>query len=157
MRTISLALFLFAFWLALSGHYTPVLVGAGLASAVLCAVAARRMLVLDPEGHPLQLLIGTLTYYPWLVWEIIKAAWDMTRIILDPRLPISPTMTRLRASQRSSAGIATYGNSITLTPGTLTVGVAENELVVHALTRAGALDLESGRMDRRVSRFEGTA
>lgn len=157
MRTISLALFLFAFWLALSGHYTPVLVGAGLASAVVCAVAARRILVVDPEGHPLQLLVGTLTYYPWLVWEIVKSAWAVTRIILDPKLPISPTMTRVLASQRTSAGLATYGNSITLTPGTLTVGITGNELTVHALTGDGALDLESGRMDRRVSRFEGAA
>ncbi len=157
MRTISLALFLFAFWLALSGHYTPVLVGAGLLSAGLCAIAARRMLLVDPEGHPLQLLVGTVTYFPWLLWEIVKSAWAVTKIILDPRLPISPTMTRVVASQRTGAGIATYGNSITLTPGTLTVGVTGNELLVHALTRDGALDLESGRMDRRVSQFEGTA
>jgi multicomponent Na+:H+ antiporter subunit E len=157
MRIISLAAFLFAFWLALSGHYTPFLVGVGLASAVLCAIAGRRMLLVDPEGHPLQLLKGVVTYYPWLVWEIVKSAWSVTLIILNPRLPISPTMTRLRTTQRSPAGIATYGNSITLTPGTLTVGVTDNELVVHALTLDGALDLESGRMDRRVSRFEGTA
>lgn len=157
MRIISLAAFLFAFWLILSGHYTPVLVGAGLASAVFCAVVSRRMLVVDPEGHPLQLLKGVVTYYPWLLWEIIKSAWTVTLIILNPKLPISPTMTRLRASQRSSAGIATYGNSITLTPGTLTVGVEGTELIVHALTSDGALDLESGRMDRRISRFEGAA
>ena len=157
MRTISLALFLFAFWLALSGHYTPVLVGAGLVSAGLCAIAARRMLLVDPEGHPLQLLVGTVTYFPWLLWEIVKSAWAVTKIILDPRLPISPTMTRVVASQRTGAGVATYGNSITLTPGTLTIGLTGNELLVHALTRDGALDLESGRMDRRVSQFEGTA
>lgn len=156
MRTISLAVFLFAFWLALSGHYTPVLVGAGLASAVLCAIAARRMLLVDPEGHPLQLLVGMVTYFPWLAWEIVKSAWSVTKIILSPGLPISPTMTRVLASQRSAAGLATYGNSITLTPGTLTVGLTGNELIVHALTRDGALDLESGRMDRRVSKFEGT-
>jgi multicomponent Na+:H+ antiporter subunit E len=157
MRTISLAVSLFAFWLALSGHYTPVLVAAGLASAVLCAVVARRMLIVDPEGHPHQLLIGAATFFPWLLWEIVKSALAVTRIVLHPRLPISPTMTRVLASQRSSAGVATYGNSITLTPGTLTVRVTGNELIVHALTRDGALDLESGRMDRRVSQFEGTA
>lgn len=157
MRLISLAASLFAFWLILSGHYTPILVGAGLVSALLCAIVGRRMLVVDQEGHPLQLLKGTVTYYPWLLWEIVKSAWAVSLIILNPKLPISPTMTRLRASQRSSAGLATYGNSITLTPGTLTVGLVGNELVVHALTLDGALDLESGRMDRRVSRFEGTA
>ncbi len=157
MRLIGLATFLFAFWLALSGHYTAFLVGAGLASAILCAIAARRVLPADSESQPLRLLVGTVTYYPWLLWEIVKSAWSVTKIIIDPRLPISPTMTRVSASQRTAAGIATYGNSITLTPGTLTVGVAGNQLLVHALTRDGALDLESGRMDRRVARFEGTA
>lgn len=157
MRTISLTVFLFAFWLALSGHYTPVLVGAGLAASVLCALAARRMRALDEEGHPLHLFVGAVTYYPWLLWEIVKSGWTVTRIILHPSLPISPTMTRLKATQRGGAAIATYANSITLTPGTLTVGVQGNELFVHALTRDGALDLEAGGMDRRVTRFEGGA
>ncbi len=157
MRIISLTAFLFAFWLVLSGHYSPVLVGAGLASAVFCAVVSRRMLVVDQEGHPLQLVKGVVTYYPWLLWEVVKSAWTVSLIILNPKLPISPTMTSVRASQRTSAGLATYGNSITLTPGTLTVGLEDTELVVHALTLEGALDLESGRMDRRISRFEGAA
>lgn len=155
MRTISLAGFLFAFWLALSGHYTPMLVGAGLVSAVLCALAARRMRVLDEEGHPIQLAVGAIRYYPWLLWEIVKSAWSVTRIVLHPGLPISPTLTVVRASQASAAARATYANSITLTPGTLTAGVDGSAFLVHALTREGALDLESGGMDRRVSKFEG--
>jgi multicomponent Na+:H+ antiporter subunit E len=89
--------------------------------------------------------------------DLSKSAWAVTKIILHPRLPISPTMTVVRASQNTSAGIATYANSITLTPGTITVGVNGKELVIHALTVGGALDLEEGGMDRRVSRFEGTA
>ena len=81
----------------------------------------------------------------------------MTKLILHPRLPISPTMTVVRASQRTRAAVATYANSITLTPGTITVAVNGNDLTVHALMRDGALDLEAGGMDRRVSQFEGTA
>jgi multicomponent Na+:H+ antiporter subunit E len=157
MRLASLTICLFAFWLALSGHYTPVLVAAGLATAVLCALVAIRMRVLDDEGHPLHLFPRAISYYPWLLWEIVKSAWSVTRIILNPALPISPTMTRVKASQRSNAAIATYANSITLTPGTLTVEVQGNEFLVHALTREGALDLEAGGMDRRVTRFEGGA
>jgi multicomponent Na+:H+ antiporter subunit E len=156
-KSVSLTLFLFAFWLALSGHYTPVLIGAGLASAFFCALAARRMRALDEESQPLHLFAGAVTYYPWLVKEIMKSAWSVTKIILHPRLPISPTMTRVTATQRGSAALATYANSITLTPGTLTVGVSGNEFFVHALTREGAIDLEAGHMDRRVTRFEGGA
>lgn len=154
MRTLSLAGFLFAFWLALSGHYTPLLVSLGALSAVLCALAARRVRIVDEEGHPIQLLPGALSYFPWLIWEIAKSAWAVTKIIFNPRLPISPTMTVVEAGQRTSTGIASYANSITLTPGTITVGASDNRLVVHALVREGADDLEAGGMDRRVRKFE---
>jgi multicomponent Na+:H+ antiporter subunit E len=157
LRIVSLAGFLFVFWLALSGHYTPALIAIGAASAILCAYAAIRLGIVDAEGHPVHLLGRAFTYYPWLVLEIVKSAWGVTKLILHPRLPISPTMTVVRASQRTPPGVATYANSITLTPGTLTVGVDGHHLVVHALAREGALDLEAGAMDRRVSRFEGTA
>jgi len=155
-RYLSLAGFLFAFWLALSGHYTPVLVAAGAASAVICVLAAIRMRVADPEGHPIELFWGTITYFPWLIREIAKSAWGVTKIVLHPSLPISPTLTVVRASQKTTVGVATYANSITLTPGTITVGVSGKNLTVHALVRDGALDLESGGMDRRVSQFEGS-
>lgn len=157
MRYVSLALFLFAFWLALSGHYTPFLIASGAACSILCVVAAARMHIVDAEGHPVQLLPRAVTYFPWLIREIAKSAWAVTKIILNPRLPISPTMTVVRASQRTTTGIAAYANSITLTPGTITVGVAGNDLTVHALVREGALDLEEGGMDRRVSQFEGSS
>ena len=157
MRYLSLAAFLFAFWLALSGHYTPFLIAVGVAAAGLCVLAAIRMRVADDEGHPLELFRGAVTYFPWLFWEIAKSGWAVTRLILHPGLPISPTMTVVRASQKTTAGIATYANSITLTPGTMTVGCHGNELIIHALTRDGATDLEGGGMDRRVSWFEGTA
>jgi multicomponent Na+:H+ antiporter subunit E len=155
MRYLSLAGFLFVFWLALSGHYTPMLIGVGLVCAVMCVLAAIRMRAADAEGHPIELFRGAITYFPWLALEIAKSGWSVTKVILHPRLPISPTMTVVRASQKTPAGMATYANSITLTPGTITAGVSGNEFTVHALVRAGALDLEDGGMDRRVSRFEG--
>jgi len=157
MRYVSLAGFLFVFWLALSGHYTTMLVTAGVLSAAVCVLAAKRMRIVDAEGHPIELLRGAVTYYPWLTWEIIKSGWAVTKIVLNPSLPISPTMTVVRASQKTKAGMATYANSITLTPGTMTVGVHGNDFVIHALVREGALDVEQGSMDRRVRQFEGTA
>jgi multicomponent Na+:H+ antiporter subunit E len=157
MRYLSLALLLFAFWLALSGHFKPLLIALGLASTAVCMVMAWRMRVTDKEGMPLELVRGAIRYWPWLAGEIAKSALAVTKIILHPALPISPTMTVVRASQHTAAGIATYANSITLTPGTVTVAVHGNRLTVHALTRDNALDLEAGGMDRRVSRFEGGA
>jgi multicomponent Na+:H+ antiporter subunit E len=156
MRIVSLAGFLFVFWLALSGHYTAMLITIGAACAILCALVAARIGITEPEGHPVQLLRGAVTYWPWLVREIAKSAWSVTKIILHPRLPISPTMTVVTVSQRTTPGIATYANSITLTPGTITVGVSGNKLTVHALVKENADDLEAGGMDARVTRFEAT-
>jgi multicomponent Na+:H+ antiporter subunit E len=157
MRYVSLAGFLFVFWLALSGHYKPMLVVAGAMSAMACVLVAIRMRVADKEGHPIEMIWGALTYWPWLAREIAKSGWSVTKIILDPKLPISPTMTVVRGSQKTASGLTTYANSITLTPGTMTVAVNGNELTIHALVRENALDLEAGGMDRRVSQFEGTA
>jgi multicomponent Na+:H+ antiporter subunit E len=157
MRLISLALALFVFWLALSGHYTPALILAGLAATALCVLVAVRMGIVDGEGHPIHLVGRFVTYFPWLVCQITKSAWAVTRIVVNPALPISPTMTKVRAGQRTSLGIVTYANSITLTPGTITTGVKANVLTVHALVREGALDLEAGAMNARVTRFEGAS
>ena len=158
MRTVSLAVLLFAFWLGLSGHYTPFLIGVGLLVTALCVFLARRMGTIDAEGHPVHLVLSALWYVPWLVWQITKSALGVTKIILNPALPISPTMTRVRASQKTPIGVNVYANSITLTPGTVTVGVeGTNDLVVHAITAAGAIELEGGEMDKVASRFEGAS
>ena len=157
MRIVSLGVVLFAFWLALSGHYTVRLVVFGLNCTVLCVAVARRMRALAEESHPVHLIGGAVTYLPWLIWEIIKSAWAVVKIILNPKLPISPTMTVVDASQRTRIGVYVYANSITLTPGTITTAVDGNKLTVHALVGDGADDLEAGGMDARVTQFEGEA
>jgi multicomponent Na+:H+ antiporter subunit E len=157
MRLISLAIALFVFWLALSGHYTPMLVVIGGISAAACALAAARIRIVDAEGHPIEWLSAWITYFPWLIGEIAKSAWAVARIVLTPGLPISPALTVVKASQRSSVGIAAFANSITLTPGTITVAVNGNDLIVHSLVREGAVDLAGGEMDRRVRALEGRA
>lgn len=151
----SIGLVLLCFWMVLSGHYTIITVPAGILSVIAVVALARRMGVVDEEGHPIHLLPRAITYWPWLAFEIAKSAWDVTKIILHPKLPISPTLLRVRASQRSAVGIAIYANSITLTPGTITARVSGHEFLVHAVTRSGAEDLAEGTMDRRVTKFEG--
>src|SRR3546814_8150937 len=113
--------------------------------------------VIDKEGHPIQLGFGALTYWPWLLLEIVKSNIDVARRILDPALPISPTMIRVKASQKTELGRVIYANSITLTPGTVSVQLADGTIEVHSLTAEGAESLEEGEMDRRVTAMEGTA
>jgi multicomponent Na+:H+ antiporter subunit E len=157
MRMIVLGTFLLCFWLALSGHYTPFLIGCGVGISVVAVLASKRMKIDDDEAVPVAFFAGIPRYYSWLFVEIAKAAWNVARIIAHPKLPISPCMTAVDASQKSATGIVTYANSITLTPGTVTIGVKGKRLTVYALTRKGALDVEAGLMDQRVRRFEGGA
>jgi multicomponent Na+:H+ antiporter subunit E len=155
LRAASSVVVLFAFWVLLSGYFTPFLLLAGFACSVATVVFAWRMEVVDREGFPIDLGLRSFTYMPWLVKEILKSGWSVTRIILDPRLPISPTLVRFRPSQKSSVGLVTHANSITLTPGTISVEVGRDSFTVHALTRSGAEGVVDSEMDRRVSRFEG--
>ncbi len=157
MSRLYLAATLYAFWLVLSGIYTPFLLAAGAAASVAVAWLAGRMEIADREGHPLHLTFAALAYWPWLIKEIMKSGWQVARIVLDPRLPISPTLVRLRPSQRTAVGLVTHANSITLTPGTITIEADHREFLVHALTREGAAGVVDSEMDRRVCRLEGRA
>lgn len=156
MRKVSAAISLFVFWVLLSGYFTPFLLTAGAVSAFAVVVFARRLELVDPEGHPVDFSGSALRYWPWLGVEIVKSAWDVSRLIVDPKLPISPTLVRVKPTQASAVGRVVYANSITLTPGTVTVVAGREEFLVHAITRAGAESLAAGDMDRRVTRFEGT-
>jgi multicomponent Na+:H+ antiporter subunit E len=156
MRIAALVATLFAFWLLLSGIYTPFLVFSGFVASLAVAWFAWRMGAADSEGYPVHLTLRALTYWPWLAKEITLSAWQVTCIILHPRLPISPRLVRFTPSQRTTVGLVTHANSITLTPGTITVEAQPDEFLVHALTRAGAEGLAGGEMDRRARLLEGT-
>ena len=154
-RKLGLAITLFIFWLLLSGIYQPLIISFGIASSLLVAWIAHRMDVADHEGFPIHLGAKAITYWPWLIWEIIKANIDVAAIIIKPKLSITPTMFNSHASQKTEVGQVTYSNSITLTPGTISVGVTDGMVEVHALTSQSADDVMTGRMDKRVSQMEG--
>jgi multicomponent Na+:H+ antiporter subunit E len=154
-HSVSLFIFLVLFWLLLSGYFTAFLVSAGVGSALAAVWFARRMRVVDAEGHPVHLGPRALLYWPWLLKEIAKSAWDVSRIIVDPKLPISPTLVRFRPTQRSDVGLVLHANSITLTPGTITIEAERGDFLVHGLTRGGAMGVVGSEMDRRVSACEG--
>ena len=154
LRAIGLGAILFAFWLVLSGHFEPRLIGFGLASAAFVAYLAKRMDVVDREGMPLHLGGRFWVYFPWLMKEILVANLHVARIILTPSLPIHPVLVLYRASQKTDLGRAIYANSITLTPGTITTSVMGESLEVHSLTWMDVDGREEDEMDRRVTWVE---
>lgn len=146
---------LYAFWMLLSGHFSAFLLISGGGCAMVSLLLARRMGILDREGQALHLLGRALTsYWPWLLKEIVKSAWDVTWRVLHPRLPISPTLARFKPTQKTDLGLVIHANSITLTPGTISVEVRRGEFLVHALTAQGAAQLAGSEMDRRVTELE---
>lgn len=154
---LSLGCVLFAFWLLLSGHYTVMLISIGLITCILIVALARHMKVVDDEGHPIHLALRAFTYWPWLLTQIALSSWSVTRLILDPKLPVSPTLVKVKASQKTRVGVNIYANSITLTPGTISVEVEASHITVHAITAEGAEELAEGAMDRRVTAFEAAS
>ncbi|WP_169569269.1 Na+/H+ antiporter subunit E [Sneathiella limimaris] len=157
MRTVSLILVLMAVWLLLSGIYTPLIIGFGIGSCILVALIARRMDVIDHEGLPVQLGYQIVLYWVWLIVEIVKANIDVAKCVLFPKKHLRPSLFVSRISQKSDLGKVIYANSVTLTPGTVTVDLYEDNILVHALTEASAEGVKSGDMDQRVTRVMGEA
>jgi multicomponent Na+:H+ antiporter subunit E len=155
IRSLGLLVGLLGLWWLLSGYAMPLLLTFGVLSALLVTGLAVHMKLNDAESVPLHLLGRIVLYIPWLVREIWRANIAVARVVVSRDMPISPTLFRVPARQRTELGRAVYGNSITLTPGTVTVRVEDDFLEVHALTREGAADLLTDEMGSRVTRLEG--
>ena len=141
-------------WSLLSGHASPLLLGLGILSAFSVVLITRRMDAIAPETHPLRLSWKTIPYWAWLLVEIFKSTIDVARAIVRPRMATHPAVLRVKASQKSDLGRVVYANSITLTPGTVTLATDGETFEVHALTPGSAEGLLSGDMDRRVTDME---
>lgn len=146
----SLTLTLFILWLLLSGHYNVLLISLGLLSSLLTVVLALRMDVIDHESHPLHLRRQLPRYWVFLSREVILANLDVVRRILTPGKSFSPQLRQLPLPQKTALGQVIYANSITLTPGTVTVQLGIDSIRIHALSREAAEDLQTGRMAQAI-------
>lgn len=154
-RTALLMAILAAAWLLWSGFFKPLLLGLGVLSCLLTVFLVRRMGYLDSENFYLRPGWKLFGYWVWLGKEIFLSSLEVARIVLHPRLPIDPQVIHLHAISRDAVDQATLANSITLTPGSLTLDVHKDVLTVHTLTSAGADALIAGEMNRRVAGLRG--
>ena len=140
-----------AFWFALSGQTSPFFIGLGVLSILLTLWLAGRLRIIGRDASPYHRILQLLRYAPWLMLQIVKANVAVVARVLDSRHAIDPALVKLRASARSDFGKALFANSITLTPGTVTVDVNGDKVLVHALVRdtAGVASFEA--MDRRAA------
>lgn len=140
-------------WLLWSGLYKPHIIALGAISCGLCTYLATRMGFF--RRNPILALLPRLPFYwLWLLKEIVKSSFEVARVVLSPKLDCSPTVINIEAAPKTEMGQVILGNSITLTPGTVTLDIHKGRLVVHALTRAGAEALKEGEMNCRVAALE---
>ena len=155
-NTLSLGFLLFAAWLVWSGHFDKLfIIGLGLISCLFSLWFSHRMGVDDEEGAPVELGLRPFwQYFPWLFKEILVSNIEVTKIILAPKMPLQRNLIEVGAHQKSELGRVILANSITLTPGTVAVGMEKDRILVHALSFEGAEEDLSGEMDRRVCKLE---
>ena len=139
------------FWLLLSGHYDPLLLGLGIASVGLTVYLAHRMNILDYESFPIHLLSRFPVFFAYILWEILKSNIDvLKRILSSDKNAVSPRLIELPLPQKTDLGRVIYANSITLTPGTVSVGLTQKSVIVHALAEGMDDDLATGEMARSI-------
>ena len=151
MRIFAVFLVCFILWLALSGSTAPLhlILGAGAAALVAWVNRGDELL-----SGLLWRLPRMLLYAPWLLAEIVKANLQVARLVLDPRLPIDPVVVTFDTALTGPLARTTFANSITLTPGTITLDTEDSSFTVHAITRAMS-DVSGGSMERRVAAVFG--
>jgi len=152
MKSYSFAALLFLFWVFLSGHLEPLLLGFGVASVVLTVFLSRRMNVIDHESYPLHLSSKFPGFFVYVLREIIKANIDVVARILGWRgASISPQLVEIPLLQKTDLGKVIYANTITLTPGTVSVELSEETITIHALAEEAADELATGDMSKEIS------
>ncbi len=158
MKTFLTSIFMVALWLMLSGIYKPMLIGFGIVSVALVMVIVRRMDQVD--GDHVRISIKPIQFFFYVLWlfiEIAKSNWRVTKIVLARTMPIRQNLFEVPYSQTSDLGQVIFANSITLTPGTLTIETETGDFLIHALSY-DPTDMDAlADMDRRVTGIENGA
>jgi len=157
LQKIGTLLGLFALWLLLSGLFSPFLIFLGVVSSLIAVWILARMD--DADGEHLNFSLKPIRlaqYLCWLLLEIARANWAVTKLILSPKMPIRQNLFEVKITQKTDIAQVVFANSITLTPGTITVETEPGSFLVHAVAY-DEHDIEAlADMDRRVTATETT-
>lgn len=151
-------LILLGLWLVLSGKYDWLHISFGVFSAFLVTVLQLRInryLYYQKKianEHSLS-WSRMILYVPWLIWQIIVASLQVAYVVLHPRMPINPSLLKFKTKLPNIAARVILGNSITLTPGTLTINIDDDEFLVHALTDASQSGIVDGSLPKQVAKL----
>ena len=154
-KMVLMGLLLIAAWLLWSGFFKPLLLMLGAFSCALVLLIAHRMHLFVTDVFALRFTTRLFRFWGWLGREIVRSSLEVTRAVLSREMKISPTVAEFESSCDNSVDLAILGNSMTLTPGTLTLSIDGQRFTVHALSEQGSRDILAGDMDRRVSELRG--
>jgi len=146
------------FWLLLSGHYDIMHISFGIFSVILVLLInhpiRRHLFSLEEHSDTLKLSIPRLIFYiPWLLWQIVIASIQVACAVLHPRCPIDPALVRFKTGLGNTSSKVILGNSITLTPGTITLEIAQDEFLVHSLMDASCTGIIDGTLPGEVAKL----
>lgn len=157
MKTIFISFVsLYLLWELLSGYFKTNLIVLGIISCVFVTILSIKLKIYSKQHERIRINLKLPLYIPWLLKEIIKSNLHVARCILSSNESIQPQLVTIKPSQKTNAGIAVHANSITLTPGTISIDIKDNnEILVHALTNNTAQGIINGDIDKQVTKLEG--
>lgn len=149
------AILLAIFWLLLSGFLKTLLLIFGVISVFLVIVVIKRMDDIDHKPSSFELSPKMLGYITWLMGQIVTSSLEVTRLVWGATKNVSPTIDKLSVVDLPQDKRVAYANSITLTPGTLSVDLDDNEITVHALHADSIASLKEGSMSSKIKKLWG--
>lgn len=157
--TVVQAVVLFLFWFALSGRTEPLFVVTGAIGAVVITLVTSPVTAacLRPDADHVRItriplaVVRALGFAVWMAGRILVASVQLARIVLSRTMPLDPCSVRFQTELRSPLARTTLTNAISLVPGTLTVDIDGNDIVVHALSPLQVEDLVTGRLQNKVA------
>ncbi len=155
MHLIKWAVLLSIFWLLLSGFIEPLLLSFGVLSVAIVILVLKRMDDIDKEQQQISVSVRLIRYLPWLIGQIMSSSIQVTKLIWSKPTTVSPTLTKIDVTGVPTNCCVLYANSITLTPGTLTIDLNDNEVSVHALQKLSIDKLKQGDIEKKITSIWG--
>ncbi|NMH60536.1 Na+/H+ antiporter subunit E [Alteromonas ponticola] len=140
---ISVASLLMILWLLLSGHYNPLMISFGVVSVCFTLWLSYRMRIIDDESHPIHLSGSLIKYWIVLSYKIFLANVDVVLRIIGVR-PVEPQLIRIPFPKQDDLSKVIYANSVTLTPGSASIEIYPDSVLVHTISKEGATALLEG-------------
>ncbi len=154
MKKLATLALLVVSWLLWSGHFEPLMLCFGLLSCLFVYYLLHRLEVIDLNPEALPVLIRLPTYLPWLFWQIVLSNIAVAKLLWRRDMRLTPATEHIRATQKTNLGLVIYANSVTLTPGTLSVDAQSGTVLVHALEEESFKGDGFQAMDERVTALE---